>query len=69
MKKRITPVIEEQGKWYVAYVREIPGVNTQGRTRKSARRNLADALKLIEETNAELERVKSERLSRAKLSS
>ncbi len=69
MKKRVTPVIEKHGKWYVAYVREVPGVNTQGRTRKSARRNLADALKLIEETNAELDRVKSERLSRAKLSS
>ncbi len=69
MKKRITPVIERHGKWYVAYVREIPGVNTQGRTRKSARRNLADAWRLIEETKGELERVKNERLSRAKLSS
>jgi predicted RNase H-like HicB family nuclease len=32
MKKRVTPVIEKHGKWYVAYMREIPGVNTQGRS-------------------------------------
>jgi len=28
MKKRLTSVIEKHGGWYVAYVREIPGVNT-----------------------------------------
>lgn len=40
MKKGITPVIVKPGKWYVAYVREIPGVNTQGRTMREARANL-----------------------------
>ena len=34
MKKRLTQVIEKHGTWYVAYVREISGVNTQGRTLK-----------------------------------
>jgi predicted RNase H-like HicB family nuclease len=53
MKERFTPVIEKHGRWYVAYVREIPGVNTQGRTRKSARRNLAEALALISAVNRE----------------
>ena len=43
MKKRLTRVIEKQGRWYVAYVREIPGVNTQGRTLTKARANLKEA--------------------------
>jgi len=54
MKKRITPVVKKHGKWYVAYVREIPGVNTQGRTRRSARRNLKEGLQLILEERLHL---------------
>ncbi|KKQ83101.1 MAG: hypothetical protein UT07_C0010G0025 [Parcubacteria group bacterium GW2011_GWB1_38_8] len=30
---------------YIAWVEEIPGVNTQGYTKKKARENLEDALK------------------------
>jgi hypothetical protein len=29
MNERLTRVIEKRGGWYVAYVREIPGVNTR----------------------------------------
>jgi len=29
MKREFTAVFEKQGKWYVAYVEEIPGVNTR----------------------------------------
>jgi len=54
MIKRLTSVIEKHGRWYVAYVREIPGVNTQGRTRRSARRNLKEALALVVLVNREL---------------
>jgi predicted RNase H-like HicB family nuclease len=54
MKKRMTRVIEKHEGWYVAYVREIPGVNTQGRTRKSARRNLRETLALVFQVNREL---------------
>jgi predicted RNase H-like HicB family nuclease len=54
MMKRLTRVIEERGGWYVAYVREIPGVNTQGRTKRSARRNLKEALALVVRVNREL---------------
>ena len=56
MKKRLTPVIEKHGKWYVAYVREMPGVNTQGRTLAEAGANLEEALTLILETNRSLRR-------------
>lgn len=43
-------VIKKRGKWYIAYIQGIPGANTQGRTRRSARRNLKEALQLILET-------------------
>ncbi len=54
MKHQFTSVIEKRGKWYVAYIEEIPGVNTQGRTLAEARRNLQEALTLVIEANREL---------------
>jgi hypothetical protein len=38
----------------VAYIEEIPGVNTQGRTVAEARRDLKEALTLVIEANREL---------------
>ena len=50
----LTAVFEEAEEGgYVAYVEEIPGVNTQGETLEEARENLKDALKLMLETNKE----------------
>jgi predicted RNase H-like HicB family nuclease len=54
MKRQFTSVIEKRGKWYVAFIEEIPGVNTQGRTLAEVRRNLKDALTLVLEANKEL---------------
>lgn len=54
MKHQFTSVIEKRGKWYVAYIEELPGVNTQGRTLREARRNLKDALELVIAANREL---------------
>ncbi len=54
MKREFTSVIEKRGRWYVAYVEEIPGVNTQGKTLAEARRNLKEALALVLETNRDL---------------
>ena len=54
MKHQFTSVIEKRGKWYVGYVEEIPGVNTQGRTIAEARRNLKEALAMVIEANREL---------------
>ena len=50
----LTAVIEKRGNWYVGYVEEIPGVNTQGRTLKEVRENLHEALRLVIEANREL---------------
>jgi predicted RNase H-like HicB family nuclease len=54
MERQFTAIIEKRGKWYVATVEEIPGVNTHGRTLAEARRNLKEALHLVLEANREL---------------
>jgi len=53
-KPRFTAVFEKHGRWYIGYVEEIPGVNTQGRTLAETRRNLREALQLVLEVNREL---------------
>jgi len=53
-KHEFTSVIEKRGRWCVAYVEEIPGVNTQGRTLAQARRNLEETRTLGIEANCEL---------------
>jgi len=54
MQREFTSVIEKKGKWYVGYVEELPGVNTQGKTLKEVRENLKEALYLIIEANRDL---------------
>ena len=56
MKRQLTAVYEKHGEWTVAYIEEIPGVNTQGRNLEEARANLEDALRLFLEANQELAR-------------
>lgn len=54
MTREFTVVYERRGRWYVAYVEEVPGVNTQGRTLKEARENVKEALELVLEANRAL---------------
>jgi len=54
MKREFTAVYKKSGKWILAWVEEIPGVNTQGRTIKEAKENLKEAVALILETNRSL---------------
>jgi predicted RNase H-like HicB family nuclease len=54
MSRQFTAIYEKHGRWYIAYVEEIPGVNTQGRTMTEARENLKEALQLILEENRRL---------------
>ena len=54
MTGEFTAVFKKRGKWIVAYVEEIPGVNTQGRTMAEARRNLKEALALVLEANRDI---------------
>ncbi|PIR40168.1 MAG: HicB family protein [Candidatus Zambryskibacteria bacterium CG10_big_fil_rev_8_21_14_0_10_34_34] len=54
MKREFTAIYKKSGKWFLAWVEEIPGVNTQGKTLKEAKENLKEALSLILETNKNL---------------
>jgi len=56
MKGEFTTVIEKLGKWYVGYIEEIPGVNTQGKTVEEVQENLKEALALVIQANRELAR-------------
>lgn len=59
MKQNFTAIYKKQGKWYLGWVEEIPGVNTQGKTLKEAKENLKEALTLILETSRVLNRNKT----------
>lgn len=45
--KKLTLVYKKTGNWYSAWVKEVPGVNTQGKTFKQAKENLKEAISLI----------------------
>ena len=49
-----TAVFEKTEGWYVGYVEELPGANTQGKTLEETRENLRDAVELILISNREL---------------
>ncbi len=54
--EKFTAVFEQEGEWWVGYIEELPGANTQGRTLEEARENLKEAVKLIIDANRELAR-------------
>ncbi len=51
---KLTAVFEKVGEWWLGYIEELPGANTQGKTIDEARENLRDAVQLIIEVNREL---------------
>jgi len=56
MVNRHTAVFEQDGDWWIGYVEELPGANTQGETLEEARTNLHEALQLVIEANRDLAR-------------
>ncbi len=54
MEARFTAVFQKEEEWWIGYVEELPGANTQGRTLEEARENLKEAVRLIIEANREL---------------
>lgn len=54
---KFTAVFERDGDWWIGYVEELPGANTQGRTLEEARENLKEAVALVIEANRELTRI------------
>ena len=51
MVRQFTGVYKKRGKWYLGWVEEVPGVNTQGKTLREAKESLKEALLLVLETN------------------
>ena len=51
---KLTASYQKSGKWYIGWIEEITGVNTQGKTLHECRKNLQDALSLIFKVNREL---------------
>ena len=43
---KLTAVYKKDGKWFVGWTEELQGVHTQGRTLRSCKNNLKDALSL-----------------------
>ena len=56
MIQQFTAIYKKHGKWFLGWVEEIPGVNTQGRTLKATKANLKEALSLIIEVNRAMTR-------------
>jgi predicted RNase H-like HicB family nuclease len=56
MTATFTAVFEQDGDWWVDYVEELPGANTQGASLEEASENLKESVALIIEANRELAR-------------
>jgi len=56
MTNQFTAVFEQAGDWWIGYVEELPGANTQGATLEEARENLKEAVQLVLEANREIAR-------------
>jgi predicted RNase H-like HicB family nuclease len=54
MEHRFTAIFEQENEWWIGYVEELPGANTQGATLEEARENLQEAVALILKANREL---------------
>jgi predicted RNase H-like HicB family nuclease len=51
MARNFTAVIQQDGDWWIGWIEEIPGVNSQGKTREELLENLQSALEEAVEMN------------------
>jgi predicted RNase H-like HicB family nuclease len=58
MERVFTAIFEKVGKFYIGYVEELPGVNTQGKTLDKVRENIREAIELVLSANRELAEIK-----------
>jgi predicted RNase H-like HicB family nuclease len=54
--EKFNAIYEEVDGGWIGYVEELPGANTQGKTKEEVRENLKEAIQLIIEANRELAR-------------
>ena len=60
MLGKFTAVFEQDGPWWIGYVEELPGANTQGASLEEVRENLKEAVQLVFEDNRDLARREAE---------
>jgi predicted RNase H-like HicB family nuclease len=65
-KNQFTAIYKKTRNWFVAWVEEIPGVNTQGKTLKETRENLQEALLMVLESNRASSRTQVRRNQKAR---
>ena len=51
MVREFTAIYKKSGKWFLGWIEEIPGANTQGKSLKETKENLKEALLLILQAN------------------
>jgi predicted RNase H-like HicB family nuclease len=51
MATSYSAVIQQDGEWWIGWIEEVPGVNSQGQTREELLENLRDALEEALEMN------------------
>lgn len=54
--EKFTAVYEQDGNWWIGYIEELPGANSQGRTKEEVRDNLKEAVEMVLEANREIAR-------------
>lgn len=54
MESTFTAIFEKVDDWYIGYVEELSGANTQGKTLEKTRENLRETIELILVSNREL---------------
>jgi predicted RNase H-like HicB family nuclease len=51
MATNYSAIIQQAGEWWIGWIEEVPGVNSQGKTREELLDNLRDALEEALEMN------------------
>lgn len=51
MNSGYSAVVQHDGEWWIGWIQEVPGVNSQGKTREELLENLRDALEEAIEMN------------------
>ena len=51
MQNEFTAVVQRDGRWWIGWIEEIPGVNSQGESREELMENLQSALREMLDSN------------------
>jgi len=55
-EKELLATIEKHGRWWIGWVDDVPGANSQGRTMKEVQENLKEAVAMVLEAQKELQK-------------